>query len=224
MVPLRDINPTQRTPIVTIALVALNTLVFLYELLLDSQGLLTTFIEHFSVVPYQLLNRPQEEWLTIFSAMFMHGGWAHLLGNMLYLWIFGDNIEDRLGHGRFLLFYLASGVAATFAQVAIDPNATIPNLGASGAIAGVLGGYLLLYPRSQVTTLVFRFVTHVPAVVVLGFWFVYQFFSGLFSLSTMDISSGGVAFFAHIGGFVAGFLLIIPFQIGLPNKNEWRIT
>ena len=220
MIPLRDINPIQRTPIVTIALVALNTLVFLYELLLDSQGMLTTFIEHFSVVPYQLLNQPQSEWLTIFTAMFMHGGWAHLLGNMLYLWIFGDNIEDRLGHGRFLLFYLLSGVAATFAQVAIDPNSTIPNLGASGAIAGVLGGYLLLYPRSQVTTLVFRFVTRVPAVLVLGFWFVYQFFSGVFSLSTMAVSSGGVAFFAHIGGFVAGFLLIIPFQIGLPSKNN----
>ncbi len=220
MIPLRDNNPTHGTPLVTYGLVLANVLVFLGELYLDSQGQLNNFILTYGVVPAKLLEQPQGEWYTVISSMFLHGGWAHLLGNMLYLWIFGDNVEDRLGHVRFIIFYLLAGFVATAAQIAINPGSTIPNIGASGAIAGVLGGYLLLYPHAQITTIVFRFVTRVPAIIVLGFWFVYQFFSGIASLSTMDMQIGGVAFFAHIGGFVAGMVLIHPFQVGLPARSR----
>jgi membrane associated rhomboid family serine protease len=170
-------------------------------------------------VPVELLNQPASEWPTLLSSMFLHGGWAHLLGNMLYLWVFGDNLEDTMGSFRFVIFYLASGLVATAAQVAISPQSTVPTIGASGAIAGVLGGYLLLFPRARITTIVFRFVTEVPAVIVLGFWFVYQFFFGIASLSTMDVQVGGIAFFAHIGGFVAGMILVHPFQIGRPSPR-----
>ncbi|MDX1663598.1 MAG: rhomboid family intramembrane serine protease [Candidatus Promineifilaceae bacterium] len=215
MIPLKDVIETRRTPVVTIIFLIANVLIFLWELYLDSLGLLNDFILAWGVIPRQLLADPGTEWFTLFSAMFMHGGWAHLLGNMLYLWIFGDNVEDRLGHVRFAIFYLLSGLLATAAQVAVNPGAAIPNIGASGAIAGVLGGYLLLYPRTQIVTLVFRFIARVPAIIVLGFWFVYQFFFGIASLSNMDMQVGGVAFFAHVGGFLAGMLLIIPFQAGL---------
>lgn len=220
MIPLRDHNPSLRTPYVTFVLIVLNVLVFLFELYSESQGQLNNLIIAWSIIPYELTTQPLAEIPTLFTAMFMHGGWAHLLGNMLYLFIFGDNLEDQLGHGRFLIFYLVCGLGATAAQVAIDPDSIVPNIGASGAIAGVLGGYLLLFPKARITTLVFRFIAQVPAIVVLGFWFVYQFFSGIFSLSTVDLNTGGVAFFAHIGGFVAGLLLIKPFQIGLSKPYE----
>ena len=193
MIPLRDTNPTEGTAFVTIMLVVVNVLAFLGELFFDMQGQLELVIRDFGTV---------------------------LLGNMLYLWIFGDNVEDRLGHARFLVFYLLTGLVASAAQIAINTDSTVPNIGASGAIAGVLGGYLLLYPRAQVTTLVVRFVTRVPAIIVLGFWFVYQFLNGIASLSTMDLQIGGVAFFAHIGGFVAGMLLILPVQAGLPPRGS----
>lgn len=222
MIPLRDKNPTRGAPFVTITLVVLNCLVFLGELYMDGQGQFNAFITEWGVVPAQLLNQPAGEWPTIFTSMFLHGGWAHLLGNMLYLWIFGDNIEDRLGHGRYLVFYLLAGIIATAAQIAVNPQGTVPNIGASGAIAGVLGGYLLLYPKARITALVFRFITDVPAIIVLGFWFIYQFFNGVASLSTMDMQIGGVAFFAHIGGFVAGMILIYPFQVGLPQRDDER--
>lgn len=202
----------------TYGLVAVNVIVFLFELFLNSQGQLNQFIVAWGVVPAELLGQPAGEWPTLLASMFIHGGWAHLLGNMLYLWVFGDNLEDRLGPIRFIIFYLIGGLIATGTQVAIGPQSTVPTIGASGAIAAVLGGYLLLFPRARIRTLVFRFITEVPALIVLGFWFVYQFFFGIASLSEVDTQVGGVAFFAHIGGFVAGMLLIHPFQLGIePN-------
>lgn len=214
MIPLRDANPTQSTAVVTIALVVINVLVFLVELALQAQGQLNQFIMTWGIIPAELTSNPLAEAPTLFSAMFLHGGWAHLLGNMLYLWIFGDNIEDRLGSGRFLVFYLLAGLVATGVQVAINPGSQVPNIGASGAIAGVLGGYLILFPGARILTLFIRVTTEVPAVIVLGFWFVLQLFYGVASLSTMDLQVGGVAFFAHVGGFVAGMVLIKPFQLG----------
>lgn len=221
MIPLRDANPTKNTPFVTYGIVALNVAIFIAELLMNSQGDLESFIMTWGVIPSELLSEPGGEWTTLFTSMFLHGGWAHLLGNMLYLWVFGDNLEDRLGPIRFVIFYLLAGLVATGAQIAIDPSSSIPTIGASGAIAGVLGGYLLLFPKARVTTIVFRFVTQVPALIVLGFWFVYQFFFGIASLSNMDMQVGGVAFFAHIGGFIAGMALIHPFQLGRTSDDGY---
>ncbi|HZD10498.1 MAG TPA: rhomboid family intramembrane serine protease [Candidatus Binatia bacterium] len=205
----------------TYGIVAINVVIFLGELWLDAQGNLDAFIRTWGVVPVEFLRAPGAEWPTLFTSMFLHGGWAHVLGNMLYLWIFGDNLEDVLGPARFLIFYLIGGLVATGAQIAIGPQSSVPTIGASGAIAGVLGGYLLLFPRARITTLVFRFITQVPAIIVLGFWFVYQFFFGIASLSNMDMQVGGVAFFAHIGGFVAGLILIRPFQLGRGSSGEY---
>ncbi len=211
MIPYRDHNPSRITPVLTIGLVMINVLVFLLELYVFANGGEEAFFDSYAIIPAQLLTNPIGEAFTVISAMFLHGGWMHLLGNMLYLWIFGDNIEASLGKVRFILFYLLSGLAATFAQVLIDPTSAIPNIGASGAIAGVLGGYLALYPRAQVDTLVpiglgFMRTISIPAVLVLGFWFVYQLFIGVMSLGG---SGGGVAYFAHIGGFAAGFLMMM---------------
>lgn len=205
----------------TYGFVAINVIVFVGELLLNGQGRLEQFITTWGVIPAELLADPASEWPTLFSSMFLHGGWAHLLGNMLYLWVFGDNLEDRMGIVRFVLFYFISGLVATGAQIAINPQSTVPTIGASGAIAGVLGGYLLLFPRARITALVFRFITEIPALIVLGFWFVYQFFFGIASLSNMDMQVGGVAFFAHIGGFVAGMILIHPFQFGREPDGDY---
>jgi membrane associated rhomboid family serine protease len=225
MLPLKDLNPTRSRPYVTWALIALNTIVFLFELLLDSSGQLNTFILDYGLVPAALTANPLSgEVATIFTAMFLHGSPTHLLGNMLYLWIFGDNIEDRMGHGRYLAFYLIGGVAAAAAQIVIDPGSPWPMVGASGAIAAVLGGYLLEYPNARVRSIVFlgyfiRFV-NVPAILVLGFWFVLQFFNGFLSLSAAA-SGGGVAYFAHIGGFLAGVVLIKLFTSGRPKQMYW---
>jgi membrane associated rhomboid family serine protease len=225
MIPLRDTNPRRRTPVVTIILIVVNVVVFLYEWMLQGQGAIEPFLIRWSVIPAELTNNFVAETPTLVTSMFLHGGWAHLLGNMLYLWIFGDNVEDRLGHARFILFYLLTGFLATAAQVAVNPDSAIPNLGASGAIAGVLGGYILEFPRARVTTLVFRFFTELPAVIVLGFWFVFEFFRGVTSLGALEPDMGGVAFFAHIGGFVAGLALIKVFQVGLPRpaaaQSDW---
>ena len=219
MIPLRDENPTRRKPLVTLTFITANVLIFLAELFLDAQGALNEFIIGWGVIPVELLDDFLTEWPTLFSSMFLHGGWAHLLGNMLYLWVFGDNLEDHLGHIPFILFYLFTGLLATATQIAINPDSTVPNIGASGAIAGVLGAYLFLFPRARILTIVFRFVTHVPAMIVLGFWFVYQFFFGIASLSEMDMQVGGVAFFAHLGGFVAGLLLIMLLERGLVRDD-----
>ena len=225
MIPLRDANPTRRTPVVTLALIVACFVAFAWELGLQasSEASLNAFITEWGVVPAELVAAWEDgrvlsqEVLTLFSSQFLHGGWLHLLGNMLYLWIFGNNVEDRLGRGRFIVFYLGGGVAAALAQTAIDPESQIPMIGASGAIAATLGAYLVLFARARITTLVFLGffyqLINVPAIIVLGFWFVLQLLDGLASLGTTS-TGGGVAFFAHIGGFVAGALLVRLFAIG----------
>ena len=202
MFPIGDDNSARRTfPIVTYALIALNLLFFFAEL---NGG--EAFIQQWAFVPRRFLANPGADFPTLFTSMFMHAGWLHLLGNMLYLWIFGDNVEDRFGHLKFTIFYLLCGIAATFAQLAFSSGSNIPNLGASGAIAGVLGSYILLFPRSRVNVLMGRGVIPMPALAVIGIWIVLQFVSGIGSISE-SAESGGVAYMAHIGGFIAGFVL-----------------
>ncbi|HSS19911.1 MAG TPA: rhomboid family intramembrane serine protease [Pyrinomonadaceae bacterium] len=202
MFPIGDDDSARRTvPVVTYVLIAINVLFFLVEL---NGG--DPFIERWSVVPRRLLANPGADFLTIFTSMFMHAGWVHLGGNMLYLWIFGDNVEDSFGHLKFLIFYLLCGLAATLAQLMFSTGSNVPNLGASGAIAGVLGAYILLFPRGQVKVLMGRSVIPMPALVVIGLWIVLQLVSGVGSI-TSSASSGGVAYMAHIGGFLAGFVL-----------------
>jgi membrane associated rhomboid family serine protease len=207
MFPIGDDDTSRRTtPVVTYALIALNLLFFFVEL---SGG--DAFIQQWSVVPRRLLANPGADFPTIFTSMFMHAGWLHLGGNMLYLWIFGDNVEDSFGHLKFLIFYLLCGIAATAAQLAFSAGSNVPNLGASGAIAGVLGAYILLFPRGQVRVLMGRGVIPMPALVVIGLWIVLQFVSGIGSISN-TAETGGVAYMAHIGGFVAGFVLTFLFR------------
>lgn len=202
MFPIGDDNSSRRTfPVVTYALIVLNLVFFVAEL---NGG--DAFIQQWAFVPSRFLANPGGDFPTLFTSMFMHAGWLHLLGNMLYLWIFGDNVEDRFGHLKFTIFYVLCGIAATFAQLAFSSGSNIPNLGASGAIAGVLGGYILLFPRSRVNVLMGRGVIPMPALVVIGLWIVLQFVSGIGSISN-TAESGGVAYMAHIGGFIAGFVL-----------------
>lgn len=236
LLPIKDINPTVHFPAVTVSIIAVNIAVFLYELMLGPQ--LNQFIAAWGATPYEithgvdLIGRygsmpfvhapgPRPIYLTLFSSMFMHGSFLHILGNMLYLWIFGNNIEDLLGPRKFLLFYLICGLAAAAAQIAIHPDSPIPTIGASGAVAGVLGAYFVMYPRARVLTVVFIFffirLIMLPASFVLIFWFVIQAFSGFTSLAA-GLSGGGVAWFAHIGGFIAGFALIRIAAFRLP----WR--
>ena len=206
MFPISDDNSSRRTvPLVTYALIALNLLVFFLEL---SGG--DAFIEKWAFVPSRFLANPSADFLTVFTCMFMHAGWVHLGGNMLYLWIFGDNVEDRFGHIKFSIFYLLCGVAATFAQLAFNSGSNIPNLGASGAIAGVLGAYIVMFPKGKVNVLMGRGVIPMSALVVIGLWIVLQFFSGIGSIAN-TADTGGVAYVAHIGGFIAGFALTLLF-------------
>ena len=219
MIPLRDANPTRRAPIITLLLIAACFVVFAYELgvLANSgdEGLNRFFLDY-GVVPRQVSaavdhrDLASPAILAIFTSMFLHGGWVHILGNMLYLWIFGNNVEDRLGRIGFLLFYVVGGVAAALTQIAIDPQSTAPLVGASGAIAAALGAYLVLYPGARILSLVFLGffyqLIEVPALVVLGFWFILQLIDGLGSLGGSN-AQGGVAFFAHIGGFALGVLV-----------------
>ena len=206
MFPIGDDDSAERTvPVVTYALIALNVLFFFVEL---NAG--DPFIQRWSVVPRRLMENPGGDFITVFTSMFMHGGWLHLAGNMLYLWIFGDNVEDRLGHAKFVVFYLLCGIAATIAQVAVSAGSNVPNLGASGAIAGVLGAYLILFPRGQVRVLMGRGIVPMPALVVIGMWIVLQFINGIGSI-TQSAETGGVAYMAHIGGFVAGLALTFLF-------------
>ena len=217
MIPLRDANPTRRTPVVTLALIVACFVVFAWELGLQatSEASLNAFVTEWGVVPAELLAAwgagqfLSQETATLISSQFLHGGWLHLLGNLLYLWIFGNNIEDRLGRVLFVLFYLGGGVVAGLTQTAIDPDSTIPLIGASGAIAATLGAYFVLFPGARITTLVFLGffyqLIEVPAIIVLGFWFLLQLLDGIGSLG-ME-AGAGVAFFAHIGGFVGGALV-----------------
>jgi len=207
MFPIGDDNTSRRTvPLVTYALIALNVLFFFLE---QSGG--DAFIGKWAFVPRRFLANPFGDFLTLFTSMFMHAGWVHLGGNMLYLWIFGDNVEDRFGHVMFIIFYLLSGLAATFAQLAFSLGSNVPNLGASGAIAGVLGAYILLFPQGKVRVLQGQQVIQVPALIVIGMWIVLQFFSGIGSVGN-TAQTGGVAYMAHIGGFLAGFVLTFLFR------------
>lgn len=214
MIPLKDDNPTSTFPFVTIFIISANIIVYIYQLTLESQtgdffvlraGALPYEITHFvDIYPLAFIRPP----LTLFSAMFVHGGLLHVGGNMLYLWIFGDNIEDRLGHFRFFIFYILTGLIASFAHIAMLPNSTIPMIGASGAIAGILGAYLVLYPKAKVFTLVFLFVfvdiVKIPAIIFLGLWFAFQLLS--------SGAGGGIAWYAHIGGFIGGIALVKLFE------------
>ncbi|MCC7179677.1 MAG: rhomboid family intramembrane serine protease [Acidobacteria bacterium] len=218
MIPIKDVIPSRTTPVVTVLLIAANALVFLYQLGLSPEEF-EAFVFAFGLVPAHFTV------LTLFTSMFVHAGLGHAGGNLLYLWIFGDNIEDRLGHGRFLAFYLATGVVAALSQTAMDPASRIPMVGASGAIAGVMGGYFVLYPHSRVLTL-FPFplmLFEVPAIFFLGLWFVIQFVSGLGSLAAAANGGlpGGVAFWAHIMGFVAGVVLVRLMRRPERERVEW---
>ncbi|MDA0987585.1 MAG: rhomboid family intramembrane serine protease [Chloroflexi bacterium] len=252
MIPLSDPDVQRHSqPYVTMGIIAINAVVFLYELTLGDFGQ-TRFYYEWGLIPAKLtqglsefgqycdgqivrtafgnlvcqgtivnMEAPNPAWVTVFTAMFIHGGLMHFAGNMLYLWVFGDNIEDRLGHGKYLAFYLTCGVAATWAQVAINTDSPVPTIGASGAIAGVLGAYLLLFPYNRINTLVimyFIMVIRVPALFLLGFWFFLQnFFQGLWSLGS---TGGGVAYWAHIGGFASG-ILVIALYLKVTGQPVW---
>lgn len=204
MIPLRDTLPSHATPVVTIGLIVANVLIFLYEMSLDAYTL-NEFVYAYGMVPDRFA------WSAVLSSMFLHGGWMHLIGNMWFLWIYGDNVEDILGKARYLGFYLLSGAAAVLVQVAIQPDSRIPIIGASGAIAGVMGAYMVKFPHARILTLIpiFFIVTfqEIPAFLILVYWFVIQFFSGVGSIASAH-QGGGVAWFAHIGGFLAGMVLI----------------
>jgi membrane associated rhomboid family serine protease len=209
MFPLYDTLRSRRFPIVNWMLIILNGTVFYYELRMDEAGLFR-FVQTWGLVPFQLTSNLADTWTTIFTSMFLHGGWFHLLSNMWILLIFGDNIEDWLGGGRYLIFYLLSGVAAALMQAYLSPASSQPMIGASGAIAGVLGAYLTLFPRARVVSLVpilFIFtLVEIPAIIFLGFWFVSQLFSGWLSLQ--GAATSGVAWWAHVGGFIFGFIAV----------------
>jgi membrane associated rhomboid family serine protease len=238
MIPLKDYPEPRRTiPWVTWGLIAINIAIFLYQVSLGPA--IESFIFAYSVVPAALVrgipqtdliqqnlpfHTPNPVYLTLITSMFMHGGWLHLGGNMLYLYIFGDNVEDRMGHFMYLLFYLFCGLVASLAQILVDPNSPVPSLGASGAIAGVLASYLVLFPWAGVRTViifvVFVTITTVPAIVLIGVWFVLQFFNGVASLAYTGQGMGGVAYFAHIGGFIAGFVITWLFKPRQPPPMD----
>ena len=230
MIPIGDSEPIRSWPVVTWGLIAINVWVFFHELLLGPE--LEAFINTWAFIParyFLLAETAPGEWaeryVPLVSSMFLHGGWAHLIGNMIYLWIFGDNVEDRFGHFRYLAFYLVSGVAAALVQAHLHPDSTIPTVGASGAISGVLGAYLVLFPTARVFTLVPLFlffpVMEVPAALYLGFWFLMQLMSGTASLA-LAADAGGVAWWAHVGGFAVGVVLapILRRREGYPTV--WR--
>lgn len=224
MIPFKDDNPTVTTPFITVGLILINGAAYLWGLLspLGSQEIAFSY----GAIPHNLMTlektQPFHPAATVFFSMFLHGGLFHLLGNMLYLWIFGNNIEDRLGHLRFLLFYLLAGTAAAYAHSITEPASRIPMIGASGAVSGVLGAYLLLFPRARIHTLVFfgffMQVIQVPALIVIGFWAIIQFVNGL--LTHGALGQGGVAWFAHVGGFLFGLAMI---KLWLPKRRrqEW---
>ncbi len=218
MIPLHDTIPSRERPFVVWSIILLNTIVFLFELSLP-KGTLEALFYNFGLVPARythpewavVYGLPLDDYWPFLTNMFLHGGWTHILGNMWFLWIFGDNVEDRLGHWRFLLFYLLAGIAAGVVHVMFNVHSTVPSVGASGAIAGVMGAYLLLFPSSRVVTLIpvffIPYIIEIPALVFIGFWFLAQLFSGTFALAEPQ-AVGGIAWWAHIGGFVAGIALL----------------
>ena len=218
MIPLRDVIPSRTTPYITVTIIALNAIAWFFELTLP-RDLLPVFLQVYGVVPARL------HAMTLVTSMFLHGSWMHVIGNMWYLWIFGDNVEDRVGHGRFIIFYLLCGIAASLGQILIDPGSTLPTIGASGAIAGVMGGYFVLYPRSRVLTLIplviFWEVIEVPAIMLLGFWFLMQLFSAGAIAVTASTGGGGVAFMAHVAGFLCGVGGIFLFRQRQRPEQYW---
>jgi membrane associated rhomboid family serine protease len=214
--PISDVIPSRTVPFVTVGLIIANALVFLYMITLPD-AMLERFVATYAVVPAGF-SVP-----TLFTSQFLHAGWMHIIGNMLYLWIFGDNVEDRLGHFRYLLFYLGAGALAAILQVLFNPFSAVPMLGASGAIAGVMGAYFVLYPQSRVLTAVFIViffdVIEIPAVFFLGIWFLMQLLSGVGSLGVTNAASGGTAFWAHVGGFVAGVIVGLVLRA---RDRRWR--
>lgn len=211
MIPLGDSVPRRRFPWVTYTLIAINVLVFLMELRYGPQ--VQTLFFRYGVVPRRLWLWPTHPavLLTLFTSQFLHGGWYHIIGNMIYLWIFGDNVEDQMGHGKYLVFYLLAGALAGVAQALMTPTSTIPSIGASGAISGVLGAYLIFFPTARVILGIplffFMYLFELPAVIALGYWFISQYLNGLFALATGALQVGGVAWWAHIGGFIVGLIL-----------------
>jgi membrane associated rhomboid family serine protease len=218
MIPLRDVIPSRTRPYVTTAIIVLNALAWLYEVSLP-RPVLAEFLQVFGVVPAEFVPA------TLFTSMFLHGSWMHVIGNMWYLWIFGDNVEDRMGHGRFIVFYLLCGLVAAVGQSLIDPQSTVPMIGASGAIAGVMGAYFVLYPHSRVLTLVpliiFFEIIELPAIFLLGFWFLMQLFNAGAVAVTASTGGGGVAFMAHAAGFLFGMVGVFVFR-KRPTEPEWR--
>ncbi|MBA3950043.1 MAG: rhomboid family intramembrane serine protease [Acidobacteria bacterium] len=228
MLPIGDENVKGQGPaFVTISLIVLNILAFFLEINQPSEAHLQAFVEAWGVVPREYTEGvdlapqiPYPIWSTLFTSMFLHGGWGHLGGNMLFLWVFGDNVEHRIGHLRFLVFYLATGVAAALAHIYFNPDSIIPTVGASGAISGVLGGYLLMFPRNRVYVLTFGGVATVPAIFMLGLWILMQFINGFGSIATTpETGGGGVAYLAHIGGFIAGMILAPLLGLGAGEKR-----
>ncbi len=216
MIPLRDVIPSRTTPYVTVTLIVANALVFVYQFSLGVA--INEFVLYWGHVPAAF------SWVTVMTSMFLHGGLMHVGGNMLYLWIFGDNVEDRMGHGRFLTFYLLCGVTAALAQTIMNPDSVIPMVGASGAVAGVMGAYFVLYPKSRVVTLVpIFFIVEVPAIVFLGIWFLVQLLSGVGSVAsaTGGEPAGGIAFWAHVAGFMAGLSGVVVFRRPERQRVEW---
>ena len=223
MFPIRDHNPSGRRPFVTYALILANVAIFAaYWSALTTDNSLNLFFYTWGLVPQSLMRG--EGLATLVTSMFLHGGWMHLIGNMWFLWIFGDNLEDEMGHGGFLAFYLVSGLAAAAMQVAVDPGSAAPMVGASGAIAGVMGGYLLLFPKARVDVLfifvIFFRIFPIPAWVVLGVWIGLQVFSG----ASVPSEASGVAYWAHIGGFIGGFVLTIPALLRRGGRGFWSRT
>jgi membrane associated rhomboid family serine protease len=234
MFPIADENePGHGLPWVTLSLIAINIAVFL---LLQQAGANDRFTYGFSAVPFEITHGvdlvgsrggipqapgPEPIYFTLLSSMFMHGGWLHIGGNMLFLWIFGDNVEHRVGHVTYLLFYLVAGLIAGFAQILVSPDSAIPSLGASGAISGVLGAYLVMFPGNRVTVFVFRFLTRVPAIIAIGMWAALQFINGFGSIAVSQ-ETGGVAYMAHIGGFVAGLVAGVLFRTLFPGRPAAR--
>ena len=217
MIPLRDVIPSRTTPYITITIIVLNALAWLFELATPRENL-NQFLMTFGVVPAYFA------WPTLITSMFLHGSWSHVIGNMWYLWIFGDNVEDNVGHGRFVVFYLLCGVTAAIGQIMADPNSLLPTIGASGAIAGVMGAYFVLYPRSRVLTLIpfiWLQVVELPAVVLLGFWFLMQLVSaGSIAMTASTTGGGGVAFAAHVAGFVIGAIGVFIFR--KRDRDRWE--
>jgi membrane associated rhomboid family serine protease len=232
MLPLTDENnesPTNQPPLVNWAIILLNILLFLFELFEDQSGQLDNFLNVYGLVPIKLVSDPGwQTYFSVLSSMFLHGGFGHIFGNLWYLQIFGDNIEDEIGHFPYLIFYLLCGLAAAMAQVMMAPSSKVPLIGASGAIAGVLGAYLILFPNNRIQTMITPFRlslyysrTELPALIVIGFWFVYQFFAGFWSILSPQMTEGeGIAWWAHVGGFITGAVLIKFFQLAFPKDRN----